>query len=217
MEDDKNINRFLKKCLEDAGFAVDASLDGEEGAFLACTNNYDLIILDNVLPKKDGRQICQEIRSDGKDAPVLILSAKSEVGDKVDLLNMGADDYLNKPFHFEELLARIKALLRRPHVLKSDILQVDDLILDKNKKNVHRGGVEILLSPKEFMLLEYLMENEGAVVSRATISEHVWDKDFDVFSKTVEAHISNLRRKIDGQSEKKLIQTLSGRGYKIDS
>jgi len=215
VEDEKKINDFLKKSLESECFAVDTAMDGEKGSYLARSNNYDLIILDNILPKKDGVQVCREIRESKSNVPIIILSVKSETITKVDLLNAGADDYLTKPFSLEELLARMRALLRRPKDFKSDIFSVDDLIVDIAKHSVKRGDEEIKLTRKEFMLLEYLLKNQGIVLSRGMIMEHVWDMNADLFSNTIESHILSLRKKIDFEGNKKLIQTISGRGYTI--
>jgi len=215
VEDEKKINDFLKKSLESECFAVDTAMDGEKGSYLARSNNYDLIILDNILPKKDGVQVCREIRESKSNVPIIILSVKSETITKVDLLNAGADDYLTKPFSLEELLARMRALLRRPKDFKSDIFSVDDLIVDIAKHSVKRGDEEIKLTRKEFMLLEYLLKNQGIVLSRGMIMEHVWDMNADLFSNTIESHILSLRKKIDFGGNKKLIQTVSGRGYTI--
>lgn len=215
IEDDKGISDFLKVSLENECFVVDTAEDGEKGSFLALTNDYDLIILDYILPKEDGHQVCEKIRKKGRTVPILILSVKSEVVTKVDILNIGADDYLTKPFSFEELLARIKALLRRPKQIESEVLKIDDLILDTKKHLVKRGKKEIYLTRKQFMLLEYLMKNQGMVLSRGMIMEHVWDMNTDPFSNTIEAHIRILRRKIDLPKRKKLIHTIPGIGYKI--
>ena len=215
IEDDKEIIDFLKRSLEAENFVVDTAEDGEKGSFEARTNDYDLIILDVNLPKKGGGYVCKEIRSKGKNTPILMLSVDSEVDTKVKCLNDGADDYLSKPFSFEELLARIKALLRRPKEVANEILKIDDLVLDKNRQVVTRANKEIYLTRKEFALLEYLMKNQGRVMSRAMIMEHVWDINADPFSNTVEMHIFNLRKKIDGNSKKKIIHTMPGRGYRI--
>lgn len=214
-EDDKGIINYLKPSLEGENFIVDAVEDGEKGLYLAQTNDYDLIILDNILPKKEGYKICEEIRKDGKTVPIMMLSVKSEIETKVKLLNAGADDYLTKPFSFEELRARIKALLRRPKKIENQILKVDDLVLDKSRQTVARGKKEIYLTGKEFSLLEYLMKNQDTVLSRGMIMEHVWDMNADPFSNTIEMHILNLRRKIEQKNKKKLIRTVPGRGYKI--
>lgn len=218
VEDEKEILSFLKPSLEAECFAVDIAEDGEKGAYLAKSNDYDVIILDNMLPKKSGAEVCQEIRLSGKTVPIIILSALSDVNKKVELLNIGADDYLTKPFSFQELVARIKTLLRRPAPIKNDLLQIDDLSLDLRKNLVTRGQEEIRLTRKEFMLLEYLLRNPGLVLSRSMIMEHVWDMNADPFSNTIEAHILSLRKKIKTKnSQKELIHTIPGRGYKIDA
>jgi DNA-binding response OmpR family regulator len=217
VEDEKEILNFLKKSLEAEHFVVDAAKDGEKGSFLARTNDYDLIVLDNVMPKKSGLEVCKDIRQDGKSVPILILSVKTETTTKVDLLNAGADDYLTKPFSLDELLARIRALLRRPKQIENEILQINDLILDSNKSTVKRGNQEIYLTRKEFVLLKYLMKNQGIALSRGMIMEHVWDMSADPFSNTIESHILSLRKKIDAKGKKKLIHTISGRGYKLDT
>ena len=216
VEDEKKIRDFLKTSLEAECFAVDVSEEGEQGSYLARTNEYDLIILDNVLPKKTGLEVCQDIRKIGRTTPILILSVKSETLSKVELLNAGADDYLSKPFSLEELLARIRALLRRQKDIESDILTVDDLALDTKRHTTKRGKKEIYLTRKEFMLIEYLMRNQEMVLTRGMIMEHVWDMTADPFSNTIESHILSLRRKIDTKGKKKLIHTVPGRGYKID-
>ncbi|MCL5410935.1 MAG: response regulator transcription factor [Patescibacteria group bacterium] len=216
VDDDKNIAKFLKTSLENECFEVDIKNDGESGSFAARTNGYDLIILDYSLPGKNGQTICEEIRKDQINTPVIILSVQGEPHTKADLLNSGADDYLSKPFSLEELLARMRALLRRSNDLKQDILSIDNLSVDTKKNLVKRGNKEIYLTLKEFMLLEYLLRNQGAVLSRGLILEHVWDMNADLFSNTIEAHVSNVRRKIDLPGMKRLIQTVPGRGYKID-
>lgn len=215
VEDDREIADFLKLSLKNECFAVDTAEDGKKGQFLAVTNDYDLIILDYILPKKNGYQVCEEIRRKGKTVPILILSVKSEATTKANILNIGADDYLTKPYSFEELLARIKALLRRPKQIEQEILEVDDLTLDTKRHLVKRGGKEIPSTPKQFMLLEYLMKNQGMVMSRGMIMDHVWDMQGDLFSNTIETHIAALRRKIESPAKRKLIHTISGRGYKI--
>lgn len=215
VEDDKEISDFLRVSLEAECFAVDVAFDGETGSYLARTNNYDLIILDNVLPKKEGRKACKEIRDAGKTTPIIMLSVKSETVTKVDLLNAGADDYMTKPFSLEELLARIRALLRRPKEIENEILSLGDLVIDVKKHSVKRGGKEIYLTRKEFVLLSYLLKNAGSAMSRGMIMEHVWDMKADPFSNTIESHILSLRKKIDAKSKRKLIKTVPGIGYKI--
>ncbi len=217
IEDEKGIVDFLKPSLEAEPFVVDIAIDGERGSYLGRTNDYDLIVLDNILPKKNGLEVCKEIRKAGKTLPILVLSVKTETITKIELLNAGADDYLSKPFSLEELRARIRALLRRPKQIESEILTINDLTLDMKRCAVRRGKKEIYLTRKEFMLLEYLIRNPGIVLSRGMIMEHVWDMNADPFSNTIESHILSLRRKINFPGKKKLIHTISGRGYKIDS
>lgn len=215
VEGDKKVVTLLKHRLEEEGFVIDTANDGTKGSFLARINEYDLIILESLLPCKNGQCVCKEIRSKGKNMPILILSVQSDVETKVRLLNSGADDYLTKPFSFEELLARVRALMRRPRIIENNILKVEDLALNKNRQAVNRGDGEIYLTRKEFSLLEYLMKNQGMILSRGMIMEHVWDMNSDPFSNTIETHILNLRRKIERKNRKQLIQTLPGRGYKI--
>ena len=217
VEDEKEISEFLKFSLEAEFLSVDVAEDGEKGSFMGRTTDYDLIILDNVLPKKAGIEICKEIRASGKNMPIIMLSVKSDTATKVELLNAGADDYLIKPFSLEELLARIRALLRRPKKIESELLEADDLALDTKGCSVRRGKKDIYLTRKEFMLLEYLVRNKGIVLSRGMILEHVWDMDADPFSNTIESHILSLRRKVDTAGKRKLIQTVPGRGYKIEA
>ncbi len=216
IEDEKEIRTFLKKSLEAECFVVDTAEDGEEGARLAISKNYDLITLDYSMPKMNGLEALEKIRKEKKNVPILMLSVKSETTTKVDLLNAGADDYLTKPFSLDELMARTRALLRRPKDTKEEILKIDDLVLDVGKHLVKRGDREIRLAKKEFVLLNYLLKNKGLVLSRGMIMEHVWDMTADPFSNTIESHIMSLRKKIDLPNKKKLIHTISGRGYKID-
>ena len=217
VDDEKKILKFLKVSLEAEYFVVDTAEDGEKGSYLARINDYDLIILDNILPQKTGLQVCKDIRTKGKSTPILMLSVKSEVVSKVELLDAGADDYLTKPFSLEELLARIKALLRRPKQIEREILSIDDLRLDTKSYVVKCGKKEMYLTRKEFALLEYLMKNQDVVLSRGMILEHVWDMNADPFSNTIESHILSLRRKVEFNSKRKLIHTVSGRGYKISA
>ncbi|MFC1720744.1 response regulator transcription factor [Patescibacteria group bacterium] len=216
VEDDKEIRDNLKTGLSSEYFVVDTAEDGEEGSYLARTNDYDIVILDNMLPKKEGVDVCRDIRNAGLTMPILILSAVSESTTKVELLNAGADDYLTKPFSFEELIARINAISRRPQEqINLSVLKTNNLIMDTKKHLITRNGNEIHLTRKEFMLLEYLLRNKGCVMSRAMIMEHVWNIEADPFSNTIEVHIRSLRKKIDGKNKRKLIQTVSGSGYKI--
>ena len=197
VEDEKEIRDYLSTSLKAECFAVDTAEDGAKGSYLASTNDYDLILLDNIMPKKTGQEVCEEIRKEGITIPILILSVKSETTTKVDLLNAGADDYLTKPFSLDELLARMRSLLRRPKEIEKEIYQLDDLTLDDIKHAVTRGEKDIYLTRKEFTLLKYLLKNQDAVLSRGMIMEHVWDMSVDPFSNTIEAHINSLRKKID--------------------
>ena len=216
VDDDKEMREFLKKNLELESFVVDTAGDGEEGSYMGRMHPYDLIVLDNIMPKKNGFEVCKEIRSSGKSMPIIILSIDADIGKKISMLNIGADDYLTKPFAYNELSSRIRALLRRPSSILLPVLKTGDLTLDAMSQKVRRGTQEIYLTRKEFALAEYLMRHSGTVVSRATLLEHVWDDDVDPFSNTIEAHILNLRKKIDIPSRRKLIHTVPGRGYKID-
>lgn len=215
VEDEEKISRFLREAFEAEYFAVDVAEDGERGSFFARSNEYDLVVLDNMLPKKDGLQVCKEIRASGRTMPILVVSVKTDAMDKVDLLDAGADDYLAKPFVLEELLARVRALMRRPSSIESDILTVQDVIMDTVNGIVTRNGKELNLTRKEFMLLQYFMRNEGIILSRGMILEHVWDMSVDIFSNTIESHILSLRKKLGDTGKNRLIQTLSGRGYRI--
>lgn len=217
IEDEENTRESLKVSFEEECFVVDAAEDGISGSYMARVNEYDLIILDHILPGKDGYEVCDEIRKSGKNIPILMLSVKSEIDHKVHLFGQGIDDYVTKPFSFNELLARVRAILRRPKELKSDVIIIQDLTLDMQKQAVFRGKEKIYLTRKEFSLLEYMMRNKGKVLSRGMIMGHVWSADSDPFSNTIEAHILNLRRKIEPGNKKKLIHSVPGRGYKIDS
>ncbi len=217
IEDDEETRESLKASFEEECFAVDTAKDGTDGSYMARVNNYDLIILDHLLPGKDGFEVCDEIRRSGKHVPILMLSVKSEIDHKVQLFGQGIDDYVTKPFSFHELIARVRAILRRPKELKDDVITIDDLKLDMQKQAIFRGKERIYLTRKEFSLLEYLMRNKGKVLSRGMIMEHVWSADSDPFSNTIEAHILNLRKKIEPGNKKKLIHSVPGRGYKIDS
>ncbi|MDQ3076737.1 MAG: response regulator transcription factor [bacterium] len=216
IEDDQDISNSLKVSFEAESFTVDIAVDGYSGSYIARTNEYDLIILDLALPKKNGWDVCNEIRTAHKTTPIIMLSVVSDTQEKIRLLNCGADDYLTKPFSFRELLARTRALLRRPAHMAHEIVQVDDLILDSMKQKVIRGKETIYLTRKEFSLLEYLMRHKGLVVSRGMIMEHVWNAESDPFSNTIEAHILNVRKKVDRIKRRRLIHTIPGRGYKID-
>jgi two-component system, OmpR family, copper resistance phosphate regulon response regulator CusR len=216
VDDDDNIRHSLAKNLEAESFIVDTASDGEAGSYAARTNEYDAIILDLIMPKKDGTVVCREIRLSGKTCPIIMLSVNAVTDQKVSLLNTGADDYLTKPFSYKELSARLRALLRRPPALEPDILEIDDLRVDIPRQRVTRSGKEIYLTRKEFALLAYLMRHKSTVVSRGMIMEHVWSADHDPFSNTIEAHILNIRKKISVPKRPSLIHTITGRGYKLD-
>ena len=214
VEDEKKIAGFIKRGLKEEGYAVDVAADGEEGYELASVNDYDLIILDIMLPKCDGVTLCKKLRAEKLEAPIIMLTAKTSVQDKVTGLDAGANDYLTKPFAFEELLARMRVLLRRA-VQPATRLQVADLALDLLSHKVSRADRDIILSSREFALLEYLMRNAGTVVTRTMISEHVWDIDFDTSTNVIDVYINYLRNKVDADFDKKLIQTIRGRGYML--
>ena len=207
---------FLKKGLKEEQYAVDVCYDGEEALFQAQVNQYDLIILDVMLPKKNGFSICKEIREEGNLTPILMLTARDQLEDKVKGLQEGADDYLTKPFAFEELLARIQALLRRTQNYKTKILKVGELELDPVSRKITREGKPITLTGKEYALLEYLMRNKGRVITQSMIIDHVWDMNYDGLSNVVNVYINHLREKIDKGFSPKYIHTIRGVGYKVD-
>jgi two-component system OmpR family response regulator len=214
VEDDKKIAAFVIKGLKEAGFAVDHTINGEDGLHQALTAPYDAVIIDIMLPKLDGLQLIEELRRQKINTPVLILSAKRSVDDRVRGLQKGGDDYLTKPFAFSELLARIQALIRRAQgSVEPTSLTIGDLSLDLLSRKVIREGKHLDLQPREFALLEYLMRNAGRVVSKTMIMEHVWDYNFDPETNVVEARICKLRDKIDREFDKKLIHTIRGVGY----
>lgn len=217
VEDEPNAARMLAKGLREQTFAVDVALDGEEAVFQASVNSYDLLILDVVLPLKTGLVVCRELRDQGLNIPILMLTARDGVQDRITGLDAGADDYLIKPFDFHELLARTRALLRRGHTLKPQIVTSADLAIDTRSHQVNRAGKSIELTAKEYALLEYLARRAGEVVKRADIAEHVWDDTYDPFSNLIEVYIWRLRRKIDEDFSPKLIQTLRGDGYLLEA
>ena len=216
IEDDVTIARLLKEGLEDEAYAVDVANDGSEGYRTAAADDYDVIILDIMLPEMNGYEVCRALRNDGNKTPILMLTARDTERDIVEGLDTGADDYLAKPFSFDVLLARIRALLRRPNEKLEEILQVGDLKLDPSSKKVTRASQEINLTAKEYGVLEYLMRNKGKVLSKEQIISHVWDFDADVLPNNVELFIMFLRRKIDKPFKSKLIHTVSGFGYKLE-
>jgi len=213
VEDEIRIADFIKRGLREEHYTVDLAPTGEKALFLAETNPYDLIVLDVMLPDGDGRGICRQLRGKKIHVPVLMLTARGSVEEKVSGLDAGADDYLTKPFAFEELLARVRALLRRDATVKTTSLKVEDLELDQLTRKVRRSGKEIGLSAKEYALLEYLMMHAGQVVTRTMISEHVWGDDFDSFTNIIDVYTNFLRKKIDKGFKKELIHTVRGVGY----
>lgn len=218
VEDEHKIANSIKKGLEQDHYAVDVAYDGESGYDLAATEEYDLIILDLMLPLMDGVQIATQLRKENIHTPILMLTAKGQVEDKVRGLDMGADDYMTKPFAFVELLARNRALIRRPRKTEGSILTVGDLMLDTTTYEVKRGAVRIRLSKKEFALLQYLMRHKDKVITKDQIINHVWDYDSDVLPNSVEVYINHLREKIDNPfAPPTLIHTLRGFGYKIST
>ena len=215
MEDERRLSSIIKKGLIEEGFAVDTAYDGEEGQYLAESEEYDLIILDIMLPKIDGLTICRELRHKNIKSPVLMLTAKGTIEEKVAGLDSGADDYLTKPFFFLELRSRIHALIRRSKQESSPELKIADLELDPIKHIVKRADQLITLTPKEFSILELLLRHKDEVVSRTMIIEHVWDYNFECMSNVVDVFVAALRRKIDKKAKVKLIHTVHGVGYKI--
>ena len=216
VEDEKKMASFIERGLKEEGYAVDVAEDGEKGWEYASVNDYDVIILDWMLPKMNGLALCTKIRQTGIRTPVLILTARDSTEDKIRGLDQGADDYLTKPFAFDELLARLRALLRRPRELQEETtLRSGDLSLDLLTRRVAAGGEGISLSQKEFALLEFLLRRKGEVVSRAQIAEHVWDIHFDPMTNTIDVYINFLRKKIDGSRPKSRIETVRGAGYRL--
>lgn len=217
VEDEHRIAQAIKEGLEQETYAVDVAYDGEEGYNFASVEEYDLIIMDVMMPEMDGFEVVKKLRTAGTHTPVIMLTAKDQNKDIVNGLDSGADDYLAKPFSFEELLARIRALLRRPKETINSVLQVQDLAIDTNSHKVTRAGKEIKLSSKEYALLEYMVRNQGKVLSKNNLIAHVWDFDSDILSNNVEVFITYLRNKIDKPFKgPDLIQTVRGFGYKVD-
>lgn len=213
VEDESDAAAMLAKGLREESYAVDLAEDGEKALAQIYLHDYDLIILDVMLPRKDGLEVCREVRAGGSAVPILMLTARDTVEDRIAGLDTGADDYLVKPFDFEELLARVRALLRRQPLLSPQVIRVDDLSIDTRTRRVTRRGREVELTAKEYALLEYLARHADEVVSRSDIAEHVWDENLDPFSKVIEVFIQRLRRKIDDGHRIQLIHTRRGEGY----
>ncbi len=215
IEDDPTVGQFVKRGLEEQRWSVDLVADGEEGETLARSQPYDLVVLDMRLPSRNGLDVLRNLRARGFERPVLVLTAQDAVDAKVETLRAGADDYVTKPFAFEELLARVEALARRPRNLATPVLKVADLEVDLDAREVKRGGVLFELTPKEFLVLEYLCRHKGRVMSRTLITEYAWGYHFDPGTNIVDVVINHLRKKIDSGKGKKLITTVRGVGYVI--
>ena len=217
IEDERKIARVIAEALKRETYAVDAVHDGEEGFNLADSQPYDLLIVDRMLPGMEGAEIVKKLRKNGKNMPILFLTALGTTEDKTFGLDVGADDYLVKPFAIDELLARVRALLRRPPIQQPDVLKIADLTIDKQQQTVMRAGKTIDLTSKEYALLEYLMQHPNQILSKETLIDHVWDFDADILPNNVEAYIKNLRQKIDKPFKKQLIKTVRGFGYRIEA
>jgi DNA-binding response OmpR family regulator len=217
VEDDTRIAHFVAKGLREQSYAVDVAITGEDALYQVAINTYDLVILDVMIPAPDGFAVCKELRRTGHRMPVLMLTARDAVEDRVEGLDRGADDYLTKPFEFRELLARLRALLRRPSAIQPATLSVADLVVDTAGQAVSRSGKFISLTAKEYALVEFLARNAGRVVGRAEIAEHVWDEEFDPFSNLIEVYVNRVRRKIDTKGAKPLLHTRRGAGYVLSS
>jgi len=213
VEDDARIARFVAKGLQEQSYAVDVVANGNDAVYQVEINDYDVVVLDVMIPGQDGFATCRAIRAVGKRMPILMLTARDGVEDRILGLDSGADDYLTKPFEFGELLARLRALLRRPSELRPSQIVVEDLVMDAASQTVKRGNRSIPLTAKEYALLEFLARNAGRVVGRSEIAEHVWDESFDPFSNLIEVYINRLRRKIDERAERPLLHTRRGSGY----
>lgn len=213
VEDEARVAGFVARGLREQSYAVDIAADGDQGLYLASVNEYDLVILDVMLPRRDGRSVCRELRAARFRAPILMLTARDGVDDRVAGLDSGADDYLTKPFELRELYARIRALLRRPSAIRPEVLRVDDLTVDTGSHAVARAGRPVNLTAKEYALLEFLVLNRDRVVDRERIAQHVWDENFDPFSNVIDVYIKRLRAKLDSGSGRRLIHTRRGEGY----
>lgn len=215
VEDDPRIARFVSQGLREQTYAVDVTADGDDALYRASINDYDAVILDVMIPGRDGFEVCRELRASGSNVPVIMLTARDAIEDRIAGLDTGADDYLTKPFEVAELLARLRALLRRGHVVRPAAIIIADLIIDTRAHSVRRGGRLIELTAKEYALLEYLAREQGRVLGRAEIAEHVWDENFDPLSNLIDVNINRLRRKIDDGFPSPLIHTRRGEGYML--
>ena len=217
VEDERKIADFIRRGLTEHGYAVDVAYDGEEALDWPSVAEFDIIVLDVMLPARDGVEVCRTLRQRGLRTPILMLTAKDAVQDRVEGLDSGADDYLVKPFAFAELLARLRALSRRQPAVLGSSLQVGDLVVDAATRKVSRGGADLELTTKEYAILEYLMRHPNQVLTRTMMAEHVWNYDFDNASNVIDVHIRNLRRKVDDTFPTKLIHTVRGAGYRISA
>jgi two-component system copper resistance phosphate regulon response regulator CusR len=217
VEDEPKVANLVARGLRDETYAVDIAADGDEGLYAATTGQYDLIILDVLLPRRDGYTLCRDLRAAGLRTPILMLTARDAVDDRVHGLDCGADDYLTKPFDFKELLARLRALLRRSTTLRAETLAVANLVVDTARHAVTRAGRAVSLTAKEYALLEFLVLNRDRVLGREQIAQHVWDDNFDPFSNTIDVHIKRLRAKIDAGATTRLIHTRRGEGYLLSA
>jgi two-component system copper resistance phosphate regulon response regulator CusR len=215
VEDDLRIARFVSQGLREQTYAVDVTADGDDALYKAYVNDYDAVILDVMIPGRDGFEVCRELRASGSNVPVIMLTARDAIEDRITGLDTGADDYLIKPFEVAELLARLRALLRRGHVVRPAAIIIADLIIDTRAHSVTRGGRLVELTAKEYALLEYLAREQGRVLGRAEIAEHVWDENFDPLSNLIDVNINRLRRKIDDGFPIPLIHTRRGEGYML--
>jgi len=215
VEDEKRLADFIKKGLEEQHYIVDVAYNGKDGEYYALTNDYDLLVLDILLPKQDGWITCKNIRKANVDIPIIMLTALDDVSDRIKGLDYGADDYITKPFEFDELLARVRAHLRRRYNFSSRTIKIDGLQLDTHERKVIKDGEIIELTNKEFALLEYLMINKNYVVTRTMIAEHVWDIHFDTGSNVIDVMVNYLRKKLESDKEKPIIHTVRGMGYII--
>ena len=217
VEDEPRVARFIAKGLREKTYAVDLAPDGEQALYLSEVNDYDLIILDVMLPVKNGYTVCRELRAAGCRRPVLMLTARDAVDDRVKGLDSGADDYLTKPFDFKELLARIRALLRRPHEIRPEVIRISDLTLNTGNHTAMRAGRPIGLTAKEYALLEFLVQRRNRIVGREQIAQHVWDENFDPLSNVIDVYVRRLRAKIDEGFDQSLIHTRRGEGYMLSA
>jgi DNA-binding response OmpR family regulator len=217
VEDDADVARFIRKGLIEQAYAIDVAEDGASALYLASINTYDAVVLDLMIPAPDGLEVCRSLRAGGSTVPILMLTARDSVEEKIAGLDAGADDYLAKPFEFGELLARLRALLRRGGATISTLLEVGELTIDTRSHRVTIGGRPLTLTTKEYSVLEHLARNAGRIVTREDIAEHVWNQEFDPFTNLIEVYVNRLRRHIEKVSDKKLIQTIRGAGYMLEA